>query len=241
MCDEINVCVPTGNFGNIFAAYLAKKMGLPINKLICASNSNKILTDFFTTGKYDKNRDFYTTMSPSMDILISSNLERLLYLIFGEVKTKDCMKQLADTGCYKISCQTRNKIGKDFVGMCCNEEETMATIKKIFDEDKYLCDTHTAVALKCAKEYIENTGDKTQMVVASTASPYKFASSVCRSLGLEVTDDEFECLSTLSSYTKTEIPVNLASLKEKKVRFDKTIKADEMTDEVYSQLKINLK
>jgi len=236
--DEMNVCVPTGNFGNILAAYIAKNCGLPVGRLICASNKNNILTDFFKTGIYDRNRDFYTTMSPSMDILISSNLERLLYMSAGEIDTAAYMKSLSDKGRYEITPGLRESFAEQFTGMFCDENATAERIKATFDEYSYLIDTHTAVGLDCAARYIEETGDKRPMLTVSTASPYKFASSVLKALTGEASADEFENLTTLSSLTKTEIPYPLASLEGKKIRFnpDSPIEAAKMENEVFSAI-----
>ena len=236
--DEINVCVPTGNFGNIFAAYLAYKMGLPVNKFICASNTNNILTDFLSTGKYDRNREFHTTMSPSMDILISSNLERLLYLVAGPERTCAYMKSLNETGAYTVDDDVRNIISQKFVGLYASEENTSLTIKETFNNSHYLSDTHTAVAIYCAKEYISKTDDKTPMVIASTASPYKFASNVLRSITGTAPDDEFEALTELNKLSGVEIPKGLACLRDKEERFKSVINPDSMLDTVYSQLNL---
>ena len=230
--DLINVCVPTGNFGNIFAAYLAKLMGLPIGKLICASNKNNILTDFLNTGVYDRNRDFHLTMSPSMDILISSNLERLLCFTAGKEETAKYMEDLAAKGVYAVSDDVKAKIGENFKGYFADEAETSATINKYYNEFGYLADTHTAVALCSADKYVSETGDKTPMVVASTASPYKFAADVCKSLGMEKPADDMDALDMLSSFSKTEISYPLRGLSEREVRFTRVIDACEMLDVV---------
>lgn len=231
--DKVNYCVPTGNFGNIFAAYLAKLMGLPVGKLICASNTNNVLTDFLRTGEYNRNRTFHLTMSPSMDILISSNLERLLYFTAGSEKTAEYMASLKETGSYKISPELLAKINETFIGYYADEAETAATIKATFENEGYLADTHTSVALSCADKYIKESGDSTPMVVASTASPYKFASDVLKSLGGEKPADDLEALSMLSKLTNTEITRPLRGLAERKVNFKDVINADEMLDKVY--------
>ena len=230
--DKINVCVPTGNFGNIFAAYLAKLMGLPLGKLVCASNQNNILTDFLNTGKYDRNRDFHCTMSPSMDILISSNLERLLALTAGREATHAYMSELSAKGVYEISPDVKAKIDENFCGYYADEHETAEIIKKYFNEHGYLADTHTSVALCAAEKYIADSGDNTPMIVASTASPYKFAADVCASLGLEKPEDDLDALDILVSATDTEIPYPLRGIAEREVRFTETVKADEMLDAV---------
>ena len=233
--DTINVSVPTGNFGNILAAYFAKLMGLPIGKLVCASNSNNVLTDFIKTGTYDRNRKFYTTMSPSMDILISSNLERLLYLICGAEETAEYMKSLNETGKYTVSDKCLKEIRESFEGFYCDEAETGAEIKATFDKYGYLIDTHTAVGLKCANEYIKASGDERVMVVASTASPYKFAVDVLESLTGE-RHDPLEALDVLAKTTGTEIPVPLSGLDKREVRFKKTINKEDMKAEITEEL-----
>lgn len=232
--DVINVCVPTGNFGNIFAAYIAREMGLPIGKLVCASNSNCVLTDFIRTGTYDRTRAFHKTMSPSMDILISSNLERLLYLLGGAEVTKDCMEQLATNGKYTAPESVMNKIKDVFFGYYCSEEETAATINKTFKEYNYLADPHTCVALGCVDKFIAETGDKTPMVVASTASPYKFGSDVCKALGCELNSDEpAEIISCLETSTNTKAPLPLVKTLTMPVRFTKVIDAPDMAKFVF--------
>ncbi len=232
MGDKINVCVPTGNFGNIFAAYLAKLMGLPLGRLICASNQNNILTDFLNTGRYDRNRDFHCTMSPSMDILISSNLERLLALTAGKEATAVYMSDLAKKGAYEVSGDVKARIDDSFCGYYADEKETADIIKKYFNEYNYLADTHTSVALCAAEKYIAETGDDTPMIVASTASPYKFAADVCASLGLEKPEDDLDALDMLVGATNTSIPYPLCGIADRKVRFTATVKAEDMLDAV---------
>ena len=234
MGDKINVCVPTGNFGNIFAAYLAKLMGLPIGKLICASNKNNILTDFLRTGTYDRNRNFHLTMSPSMDILISSNLERLLYFTAGDKKTAEYMESLKVRGAYTVDTETMAKISESFIGYFADEETTAATIKDYYENHNYLSDTHTAVALSSAEQYIKESGDETPIVVASTASPYKFAIDVYRSLTGSFDGNDLDALEALSRLTNTEITYPLRDLDKRDVRFTKIIDYKNMTDEVYS-------
>lgn len=231
--DKVNICVPTGNFGNIFAAYLAKLMGLPVGKLICASNTNNVLTDFLRTGEYNRNRTFHLTMSPSMDILISSNLERLLYFVAGSQKTAEYMKSLNQTGAYKISSALLEKINQTFIGYYADEAETAKTIKTTYENDGYLADTHTAVALACANKYIKDSNDDTPTVVASTASPYKFAADVLKSLSGKKPDDDLEALTMLSTLTNTEITKPLRKLEERKVNFNTVINTSEMLDKVY--------
>ena len=232
MGDTINVCVPTGNFGNIFAAYLAKLMGLPIGKLICASNKNNILTDFLQTGTYDRNRQFHLTMSPSMDILISSNLERLLYFAAGPEQTKAYMQSLNKTGAYTVNNAVKEKIVADFCGYYADEQQTAQTIRK-YQENGYLMDTHTAVAVYCAEQYLQSSkDDNVPLVIASTASPYKFAADVYTSLGQDAPKDPLQSQQTLSEYTGTQIPYPLVGLGERTVRFDKTVHANELLQEV---------
>ena len=228
MGDKINVTVPTGNFGNIFAAYLAKRMGLPIDRLICASNKNNILTDFLATGTYDRNRAFHLTMSPSMDILISSNLERLLYFTAGSERTAAYMKSLNQTGAYTVDADVKAAIDESFCGFYADEEMTAKTIQKTMERCGYLADTHTAVALSAAEQYIEKTGDRKPMVVASTASPYKFAADVYTSLYGEAPASALAALDQLSAKTNTEIPYPLSGIGERTVRFTDVIEANEM-------------
>ena len=226
--DPINVCVPTGNFGNIFAAYIAKMMGLPIAKFICASNQNNILTDFFRTGVYDRNRPFHTTMSPSMDILISSNLERYLFVKGGAARTSQYMRDLKETGKYTVDPALFAEIQQEFFGYYCDEAHTRDTIRHTWEEHKYLIDPHTAVAVNCAEQYIEQTGDHTKTVIASTASPYKFPANVLSSLGKTAPQDEFEALDMLHTATGTPIPLPLSSLRDKAPRFEDVIAPNEM-------------
>ncbi len=226
--DRVDICVPTGNFGNIFAAYIAKKMGLPFEKLICASNQNNVLTDFLSTGTYDRNRHFYTTTSPSMDILISSNLERLLYLVCGAEKTALYMKELSEKGCYTVAEDEIAKIKETFVGYFATEEDCAAAIRGTFEKYGYLCDTHTAVGYHAARAHIEKTGSHRPIILASTASPYKFASSVYTALTGKTADGDLEALEQLSSLTGVAIPSPLADIGSRAVRFDTVMNADEM-------------
>lgn len=239
--ESVNFVVPTGNFGNILAAYFAKEMGLPVKKLICASNANNVLTDFIKTGVYDRNREFFTTVSPSMDILISSNLERLLYLLCGRNSdtVNEWFASLGETGRYEVSEEVKKKISEVFSAGFCDDEKTKATIKETYEKYGYLADTHTAVALAVLSDYLEETGDKTPVSVASTASPFKFSASVLSALGENADElSEFEALEKLSSITKTEAPEKLAGLKNKSVRFDKVINKNEMADAVFEMLGI---
>ena len=231
--ETVNVCVPTGNFGNILAAYIAKNMGLPLNKFVCASNANNVLTDFLETGTYDRNRKFHLTMSPSMDILISSNLERLLYFVSDAETTAAYMSELNSNGKYTVSDDIKSKIGENFYGYYADEKETAKTIKRYFNELGYLADTHTSVALACAEKFIDANKDGKKMIVASTASPYKFASDVYSSITDKVASDGTGALDDLSNATNTDITLPLKDLDKKEVRFTKVIEASEMLDEVY--------
>ncbi len=231
--EAVNVCVPTGNFGNIFAAYIAKLMGLPLAKLICASNANNVLTDFFETATYDRNRHFHTTMSPSMDILISSNLERLLCFAAGEEKTAGYMAELSANGKYTVDAETKKAIDETFVGFCADEAKTAATLKKFYEKFGYLADTHTSVALDCAEQYEAKFNDGKKIIVASTASPYKFAADVYKSITDTAAISDTDALSQLSELTNTEISYPLRNLTERKVNFDTVIEASEMLDVVY--------
>ena len=234
--EKINICVPTGNFGNILAAYYAKQMGLPVNKLICASNKNSVLTDFLTTGTYDKNRKFHTTISPSMDIIISSNLERLLYIVSGmnDELVAEYMSSLSNSGKYTVSEDIKNKIDADFAAGFCDDELTKIAIKKIKDEYDYTADTHTAVAIKVYLDYKEATGDTTKTVIASTANPYKFNKSDLEAISPENLDglDEFELLDRLSKVSGYVIPESLSGLKTKEIRFNKVTTKENMKDAV---------
>lgn len=241
--DEINVDVPTGNFGNILASYYARKMGLPIKTLICASNANNVLTDFLKTGTYDRNRHFYTTASPSMDILISSNLERLLFDLSGQDDklVADWMKKLSVDGKYTVTDDVNAKISALFDAGCCDDEMTKATIRETYEQEHYLCDTHTAVAVNVYGQYVERTGDKTPVVIASTASPFKFSASVLDAVkcGKIDSEDEFAMVNELSDFTGAEVPVQLASLAGKQPRFTEVCEKNEMTDVVFNMLGIN--
>ena len=236
--DPINVCVPTGNFGNILAAYYAKDMGVPINKLICASNSNNVLTDFLRTGVYDRNRTFYNTMSPSMDILISSNLERLLYAITGEdQQVREYMDELNRTGRYEVSERVKEKIQRLFVGYCCDDTVTQKVISTIYRSFDYLIDPHTAVGFSALTQYREETGDMTPTVVASTASPFKFCDNVLGALGETNLRDGLDILDQLSEKTGQPVPAPLAGLRGKQPRFQRTEEKEHMVDAGLDMLK----
>ncbi len=222
MGDPINVVVPTGNFGNILAAYYAKRMGVPIQKLVCASNRNRVLTDFLQTGTYDRNRPFYTTTSPSMDILISSNLERLLYHLSGEDDgaVRAMMASLQQSGTYTVPAAVKAALSELFDAGWCDDEQTAETIRETYEKSHYLLDTHTAVAVHVYEEYRQRTGDHTPTVIASTANPYKFPASVLRALGGDKSEwDEFEKAGQLRELTGTDIPAPLSALRGKTPRF----------------------
>ena len=239
MGETMDVCVPTGNFGNIFAGYIAKLMGLPIRHFVCASNRNNILTDFLATGTYDRNRAFHLTMSPSMDILISSNLERLLCLSAGEERTAAYMDLLKNTGAYSVDADVLAEIKTNFSGFCADEAATAATIRDYFENCGYLADTHTAVALSCAEQYLAtlNKADVRPIVVDSTASPYKFAADVYTSLKGVAPTDPLGALDDLVAATNTEIPYPLRGLGERTVRFTEVIDADQMPEAVLNYCK----
>lgn len=229
--DKVNIVVPTGNFGNILAAYYAKHMGLPVNRLICASNVNKVLTDFINTGIYDRNREFFTTCSPSMDILISSNLERLLYLLTGEddKQIKEWFGSLAKDGKYEVTEDVKKILSEEFSAGFCDDSQTKATIKEIFDKYSYTCDTHTAVAVKVYEDYKARTGDNTKTIIASTASPYKFSASVLEAIEGKTSDlDEYDKVDKVLEYSRIPVPASLAALKNKEQRFSKVIDKSEM-------------
>lgn len=239
--EEMNVVVPTGNFGNILAAYYAKRMGIPVKTLVCASNANNVLTDFLTTGTYDKNRDFYCTTSPSMDILISSNLERLLFHLCGEndAQIREWMSELAEKGKYTVTDDVESKIKELFAAGCCDDIETKATIGKVFAEKKYLCDTHTAVAVKVYDDYKAKTGDVTPTVIASTANPYKFSASVLSAITDSIkADNEFDMVEELFEKSGEPVPSQLATLKGKMPRFTGVCKKEDMKQVVFDMLGI---
>jgi threonine synthase len=232
--DKINFCVPTGNFGNILAGWYAKRMGLPIDKLICASNCNNVLTDFITTGTYDKNRDFTTTISPSMDILISSNLERLLFELSGrdDGLIAGYMKALAETGRYTVSKAIFDGVAAEFRSGWSTDGETKSTIRQVFDKHRYLLDTHTAVAVNVLEKYREASGDTRFTVVVSTASPYKFCDSVLDALGEDSGQNGMALIERLEKVTGGAAPAPLKALGSKTVRFQDCVDKDAMTDVV---------
>ena len=236
--DPVNIVVPTGNFGNILAAYYAGEMGIPVNRFICASNKNRILTDFFNTGVYDTNREFYLTNSPSMDILISSNLERLLYHLAGNdgEEIKKLMSQLENDKHYEVSPQIREGM-KKFWGGCATVEETNETIGSMYREHGYLIDTHTAVAYKVYQDYVKETGDETPALIASTASAYKFAESVAKSIGLPERSTGFEYIDDIASETGVRVPKALKDLDKKEIRHRGVIEIADMAKAVEDSVK----
>lgn len=229
--EKINVVVPTGNFGNILAAYYAKQMGVPIDKLVCASNDNKVLFDFFQTGDYDRNREFILTTSPSMDILISSNLERLIYRIAGNdpEKNKVLMEELTKDGAYHITDEMKMQLA-DFYGNYATEEETAETIRKIYKDCGYVIDTHTSVAATVYKKYTEETGDTAKTVIASTASPYKFTRSVMEAIdeGKYAAMGDFELIDQLSEISGVAVPNAIEEIRNAEVRHNTVADVAEM-------------
>ena len=238
--EKINVTVPTGNFGNILAAYYAKNMGLPIDKLICASNENKVLFDFFSTGSYDRNRDFILTSSPSMDILISSNLERLIYRIAGENadKNREMMEQLTKGGTYQITEEMRGQLA-DFYGNFATEEETAQAIKALYEDTGYVIDTHTAVAACVYGKYTDETGDSTKTVIASTASPFKFTRSVMNAIDSKYDAmGDFELVDELSKIANVKVPNAIEEIRTAPVLHDTVVDVPDMPAAVKNVLGI---
>ncbi len=236
MGDKVDYIVPTGNFGDILAGYYAKIMGLPVGKLVCASNANKVLTDFLETGLYDRRREFYKTTSPSMDILVSSNLERLLYLASrDENKVKGWMEQLNKDGFYQVDADTLKNIQESFFAGCCNEDETAAAIARVWKDEKYLLDPHTAVAWHVMEQGKANAGSVPQ-VVLSTASPYKFPGPVLKALAVEAGKDEFADAAKLNEVTGVAIPENLAKLQQKPILHKDRIARDQIIDYVMKKV-----
>ena len=238
--DKINVVVPTGNFGNILAAFYAKQMGLPINKFICASNENKVLYDFFRTGTYDRKREFILTTSPSMDILISSNLERLIYRIAGNdaEKNKALMQALNGEGAYTITDDMKKQLA-DFYGNYASEAETAATIKRVYESDQYIMDTHTAVAASVYDKYVKETGDTTPTVIASTASPYKFTRSVMNAIDSAYDkQSDFELVDELNKLSGVKVPQAIEDIRQAEVRHDIVCDKEDMLAEVKKFLNI---
>ncbi|MGE4485610.1 MAG: threonine synthase [Oscillospiraceae bacterium] len=228
--DKINFSVPTGNFGDILAGYYAMRIGLPVNKFICASNMNDVLTEFIATGVYDRNRKFYTTISPSMDILVSSNLERLIFELCGknDELVSEYMKALSSEGRYEVSGEIKSGIEAVFACGSSTDNETKALIARTFGDSGYLIDTHTAVAYSVLNKYREKTGDITPAVVVSTASPYKFCDSVLDALGKSVSAPGTELISMLEEATGTEAPLPLKALRTKRPRFNDCVEKSDM-------------
>ncbi|BDF67572.1 threonine synthase [Oscillospiraceae bacterium] len=237
--DKLNVCVPTGNFGNILAAYYAKQMGVPLGRLICASNQNNVLTDFIQTGTYDRNRPFYNTISPSMDILISSNLERLLHAFTcGDApQVRDYMDRLSAEGRYQVSGEVKKKLDREFAAAFCDDAQAKRAIAKVWNEKHYLIDPHTAVAMDALEQYRARTGDATPTLVVSTASPFKFGPAVMEALGVAEPIRGLESIRQLSDLTGVAAPAPLASLAGKQIRFSDTVEKDHMADKVREMLK----
>ena len=239
--DGFDVVVPTGNFGNILAAYYARCMGVPIRRLVCASNANNVLTDFLTTGTYDRNRKFYTTISPSMDILVSSNLERLLYELTGRDagKVAGWMQELSETGKYTVDEGVAAVLKDLFWAGCCDDAQTEAVIRETYEKYGYLCDTHTAVAVGVYEKYRKETGAARPVVIASTASPFKFAASVLDAVAPEkAVGSDFQMVETLSEITGWKVPLPLADLSGRKVKYSAECEKDGMLDVVYQRLGI---
>ena len=240
--EKVNFTVPTGNFGNILAAYYAMEMGLPVNRLICASNANNVLTEFIETGKYNRLRTFHTTVSPSMDILVSSNLERLLYHLSdnGSAEIRDLFGALNEKGEYTVPADMLAKIQAVFAGGCCDDTETKKTIGETFSAYNYLADPHTGVAINVYNEYRAKTGDTTPTVIVSTASPYKFTPAVLEGIGTDAgTDDEFEMLEKLVAASGVKAPERLTELKGSTPRFTQVCEKTDMKGVVYAMLGLN--
>lgn len=235
--DTVHYVVPTGNFGDILAGYFAKLMGLPVGKLVCASNANDVLTEFLSTGVYDKRRPFHKTTSPSMDILVSSNLERMLYLLSDgdDAYVAGLMRQLRDEGRYQVTDKMLARLHEIFSCACCDDAQAAEVMGRVWREHGYVCDPHTAVAWHAADAFMEQA-DGAPVVVLSTASPYKFPAAVLSALGEEPGDDEFAMMDKLSALTGTPIPKNLATLREKQVRHKDVIDKDAMLDYILGKI-----
>ncbi len=236
MGDRVNFSVPTGNFGDILAGYLAKQLGLPVGRLLCASNSNRVLTDFINTGAYDRRRQLHKTMSPSMDILVSSNLERLLYLVSGDTAlVAELMEKLKNEGYYTVPEGLLKDIQAQFWAGCCDDARGLETIGRVYAQYGYLCDTHTAAGWVAAEDYVNQTGDCTPMVVLSTASPYKFPAAVLAAIGGGEDGDEFAKMERLQAITGVPIPENLANLRSLPELHSTVLNKEEMPDFVLAQ------
>ena len=233
--DKVNFSVPTGNFGDILAGFLAKKLGLPVGRLICASNANNVLTDFISTGTYDRRRPLLKTTSPSMDILVSSNLERLLYLLSGDTAlVAGLMQQLKDEGAYTVPADLLAKIQAEFCASYCDDARAEEIMGRVFRDYGYLCDPHTAAGWAAAEDYVTQTGDHTPMVVLSTASPYKFPAAVLTAIGGDTDGDEFCQMERLSRLSGVPIPKNLSGLQGKPEKHTGVIPKEKMLDFVLS-------
>ena len=233
MGGKVNFSVPTGNFGDILAGYFAKQLGLPVGTLICASNANNVLTDFIRTGTYDRRRPLLKTTSPSMDILVSSNLERLLYLLSGDTAlVSDLMKKLNTEGSYTVPADLLNKIQSEFAGYCCDDKRAEEIMGRVYKDHGYLCDPHTASGWAAAEDYIADTGDRSAMVVLSTASPYKFPVAVLTAIGGDLSGSEFDQMQRLSDLTQVPVPRNLSSLQGKEEKHTGVIEKETMLDYV---------
>ncbi len=237
--DVINIVVPTGNFGNILAGWYAAQMGLPVKRFICASNSNNVLTDFIRTGVYDKNRKFYTTTSPSMDILVSSNLERLLFELSdrNDSEVRSYMQKLADSGRYTVRPAIRRRISESFSGYCSDDVEAAAAIRFLRESRDYLCDPHTAVAYSCLRKYRKDSSDDTPALVVSTANPFKFCPSVMDALGMKSENDGVEMIEEMEKRLNVKAPKGLSGLKDMPVRFNWVIEKGDMQAVVDKLLK----
>ena len=234
--DTVNFSVPTGNFGDILAGYLAKRLGLPVGRLLCASNANNVLTDFIRTGTYDRRRPLLKTTSPSMDILVSSNLERLLYLLSGDAAlVAELMAKLNDEGAYTVPEALLAAIQAEFWAGCCDDAAAAETIGRVFREHQYLCDPHTAAGWAVAEDYVNQTGDTRPMVVLSTASPYKFPEAVLTAIGGECGGDGFERMDALAALSGVPVPKNLATLRNKPERHTAVIDKDKMLEFVLTR------
>ena len=235
--DKVNYVVPTGNFGDILAGYFAKCMGLPVGRLVCASNANDVLTEFISTGRYDRRRPFYKTTSPSMDILVSSNLERLLYLLSGDTAlVSGLMNSLNREGVYTVPGALLEQIQKEFWAAYCDDAKAQEIMGRVYRDWGYLCDPHTAVAFDALEQYRSETGDQTPCIVVSTASPFKFCDSVLSALGEEEKQNGLELLDELSEKTGMPAPKPLSSLRDKEIRFTQTVEKDHMVDAVLGML-----
>ncbi len=229
--DRVDFCVPTGNFGDILAGWFAKEMGLPVGRLICASNANDVLTEFIRTGRYDRRRPFHKTVSPSMDILVSSNLERLLFLMSRDAAlVKQLMEQLSAEGFYQVPQALKDRISTEFWAGCCDDTATKAAIAQLWHDHHYLADTHTAVAWQVAQQYKATTGSQRPLVILSTASAYKFPEAVLEALGQQAAGDAFAVMEQLHSLTGVPIPKNLQGLQQRPVRHDTVLPKEGLLD-----------